>query len=278
MYDREPMRRARIGLWFATLMWAGVSSTARGAHAQAAPSDGATAAEGGSPTARAQKHFARARELYAAGSYRDAITELEAAHELDPSAKDLVYNLALVNEKLGQIDEALRWMHRYAEMDLDVQERARSESTIRRLEGAKKTLAEAKANEEQQPPPPPPPAAESPKPGRIDALTITAGAVSVVGLGVGTIFGISALSSRPKAGFVTGQNGTYTDLSDQAKSAHSKALVADIGFGVGIAGAVACGLLYFLRPREQHAAAPAAAHVSIATFPHGAGLTLQGAL
>jgi tetratricopeptide (TPR) repeat protein len=227
------------------------SAGAAPTNAQDSPSSaGAT-----DPKTRALKHFEHARELYRDGNYKEAIGELEAARELDPDAKDLVYNLALVNEKLGNIEESLRWMHRYSEMDLDEQERGRAESAIRRLEGAKRTLEETKREEAKRPPKQPNEPSRPPM-GRIDGWTIATGSVAVVGLGVGAILGISALSSRPKAGFVTGQNGTYADLADQAENAHTKAIVADIGFTVFVASAVACSLLYFLRPRVDAKKSP----------------------
>lgn len=263
------MRRARIGLWFATLMWAGVSSTARGAHAQAAPSDGATAAEGGSPTARAQKHFARARELYAAGSYRDAITELEAAHELDPSAKDLVYNLALVNEKLGKIDEALDWMQKYERLPLDASERARAEAAVRRLEGAKREIeAQRAAAAPVTPAPPPaasapspaaaPPAPPPPQRGRVDALTLGAAGVAVAGFVVGGVFGVMALGEKPSSSFVTGRDGTYADLASHADDAHAHARVADVALAVGVVFTVTAAILYFARTKPSASASRSA--------------------
>ena len=246
-----------------------------------APAGEAAAPAPGEPKAEALKHFERARELYRDGSYKEAIVELEAAHALDRDAKDLVYNLALVNEKLIRIDDALRWMRQYSEMDLDQAERGRAELAIRRLEGAKKTLAEQRAADEKAAKKATP---ERPTPtpmGRIDALTITAGAVSVVGLGVGSVAGILALSQKPKAGYVTGQSGTYQQLSDEASRAHTKAIVADVGFGLFIAGGAAAGLLYFLRPKDPHAEKPGPAK-SVAVLPaaltHGAGLVVTGAL
>lgn len=237
------------------------------AHADAAKPTRAESRREGDPKAEAVKHFERARELYRDGNYRDAISELELANGLDPDAKDLVYNLALVSEKLGRIDDALRWMHRYAEMDLDMPERARADSTIRRLEGAKKSIEDAKPAERVEPVavPAAPPARPM---GRIDTYTIGAGAASIVGLGVGTIFGISALSSRPKPGFVTGQNGSYAELEDQAESAHTRAIVSDIGFGLFVAGGVTAACLYFMRPRVENRAAP---HKDAA--PNGAART-----
>src|ERR1700679_784301 len=98
------------------------------AHAQEASGDSAAAA---------RAHFLKGKELYQAGSYREAIVELDAARALDPKAKDLVFNLAIVHEKLAEVDEALRYARIYVQMDLEPAERARAETYIKRLEGAK---------------------------------------------------------------------------------------------------------------------------------------------
>src|SRR5262245_60991677 len=57
--------------------------------------------------AKAQQHFQRAKDLYLAGSYREAVAELEIARSLDPKAKDLVMNLGILHEKLGKYDAAV---------------------------------------------------------------------------------------------------------------------------------------------------------------------------
>ncbi|WP_394822331.1 tetratricopeptide repeat protein [Pendulispora albinea] len=202
--------------------------------------------------AKAQQHFQHARELYQQGSYTEAIGELEAAHKLDPAAKDLVYNLIVVNEKLGRIDAALEHMQTYKSMNLDTAERARAETVTRRLEGAKREL------EAQRPKPPPPEkqiverrvtVTKKVEYGRIDALTITSAAVAVAGIGVGTFFGLKAMNDRPSKDFTTGRDGTYDDLTRRADDAHKQAIFADIGFAVGAVGAVATLVLYFARTK-----------------------------
>ena len=81
----------------------------------------------------AQVHFKRARDLYQAGSYKDAIVELEEARKLDPEARDLVFNLGVVSEKLSRIDDALRYFRTYLEMpNVTAQEKSRAEGFIRR--------------------------------------------------------------------------------------------------------------------------------------------------
>ena len=73
-----------------------------GVCALAAAALAATPAYADRPTKEAQSdaqvHFKRAKEMYQAGSYKDAIVELEEARKLDPEARDLVFNLGVVSE------------------------------------------------------------------------------------------------------------------------------------------------------------------------------------
>jgi len=197
----------------------------------------------------AQQHFQRAKDLYQTGAYREAIAELEQARGLDPKAKDLVFNLGIVHEKLGKFDEAITFFRQYMEMEgVTGAERAKAENIIKRIEGAKRevpvTPPAGSATTEPTPPRP-----EETHNGRIDAATVTAASIAVVGLGVGATFGILALSTKP-SGFVTGRDGTYDTLQSKTSDAHTQAVVADIGFGVGIAAALVTAYLYFGRSKE----------------------------
>lgn len=216
-------------------------------------------ADGPAPTAqvseedreKAQEHFRRAKELYQGGSYRDAVTELEAARLLDPKAKELVFNLGIVNEKLGQFDEAIAHFQTYVGMEgVTEQERAKAEAIVKRIEGAKREVIPPPptASTTTAPPPPPPPPADRPM-GRVDAATIGAAGVALAGFTVGTIFGVRALTQRPKD-FVTGRDGSFADLESQTDAAHTSAVVADIGLGVGAVATLAALYLYFGRSRE----------------------------
>ncbi len=249
--------------------------------------------------ARAQQHFQRAKELYQAGSYRDAINELEAARALDPKAKELVFNLGIVHEKLARFDEAIGYFQKYLEMEgVTPAERAKAESIIKRIEGAKREVPVT--NGTGAPPPPPGPneafqsgeqpvkPAEEPPRGRIDAATIAAAAVGLAGLAAGTGFGIAAVATEPKSSFVTGRDGTYAKLKADTDDAHTLAIVADVGFVVGVAGAAVAAILYFGRTRDREAPSPTLApakeskprffHVtpSAALVPGGAALSAGG--
>ena len=116
------------------VLGASLAALARPALADAPPATTAANA------AAARRHFDKARAFYEQGQYREAIGELDTAHALDPSAKDLVFNLGVVHEKLGDIDDALRWFRLYAGMNLTPQESDRAEAYVRRLQGARREV------------------------------------------------------------------------------------------------------------------------------------------
>jgi tetratricopeptide (TPR) repeat protein len=250
---------------------------------------GATAVSGGAPriaqadetspanVAAARRHFERARAYYAQGAYREAIGELEAAHSLDPNAKDLVFNLGVVHEKLADIEDALKWFRLYTTMNLTPQERDRADAYVRRLEGAKREIeakrAAAQSASTAAPPPPPPP--EHPVMGRIDGLTIGAASVTAAALVFGVVMGIKAEVDRPPSPFITGRNGTYSYLVNRQANSHQEAVLADIGFGVAAAGAAATAVLFFARPRVT-SPATGTTSVSVSPMAGGGALFVQG--
>jgi len=216
----------------------------------------------------AKPHFTHAKELYEQGNYKAALVELETARSLDPNAKDLVINLGIVSEKLGRLDEALKYFNTYMEMDLTDQERTRAEITIKRLRGVKNSQP---PNDGHEPPPPPPD--QQPTRGKMDGWTIGAGVLGVGGITLGAIFGIAALTSRPPANFVTGKDGTFAELNDKAQSAHTLAIVSDVSF---IAGAVFVGIaatLFLARTNNPVQRGSNKSTVTVTILPSGLGGT-----
>jgi tetratricopeptide (TPR) repeat protein len=240
----------------------------------------------------ARKHFEKARSYYGQGAYREAIAELEAAHVLDPSAKDLVFNLGVVHEKLGDIDDALRWFRLFTTMDLTAQERERADAYIKRLEGAKKEVEDKQAAQQKptgpqrgappsrvstEPTPPPVlPPPERSSGGRVDGLTVAAIGATGLGLAFGIVMAVRAKLDEPAPNFVTGRDGNYADLVNRQDTAHREAVLADIGFGVAVVGAVTAATLYFARPRAPAAPTAGSTQVSAAPLAGGGALLVQG--
>ena len=222
-----------------------------------AQSRDATAATQTDDQRKAQEHFVRARELYLGGSYKEAGAELEVARKLDPKAKDLVLNLAIVHEKLAKYDDAIVFLHAYLDMDgVTPAERTRAEGMIKRIEGAKQR---APVPPKQSPTPdlvrspqpgPPPPQQPGPPPhGRWDGYTLGAVVVSGVAIITGASLGLWAVRERP-TDFVTGRDGTYASFENKTSSAHHAAIASDVFIGVGIVSAVAAVVLYFARTKD----------------------------
>jgi tetratricopeptide (TPR) repeat protein len=192
--------------------------------------------------AAAHEHFEQALALYRAGKYHHAAEELQAALGSDPSGKDLVYNLALVQEKLGDFAGAIASLQRFQGMETDSAELDRAAQTIARLQGARAELASAGPRLASAPAPCPTPLAR----GRFDAWVIGTGGLAVVSLLVGTVFGVRALTLDP-SGESTGPSTSFATLRDRAERAHSAAVLADVAFSTSLIAGAAAATLYFGR-------------------------------
>jgi tetratricopeptide (TPR) repeat protein len=187
----------------------------------------------------ARAFFERAKELYAAGRYREAAEQLELALERDPQGKDLVYNLALVRERLGEPEESIVWVDRYLAMRLEPQERQRAEAFRRRLEGARDEIAEKRRKVVVVP-------VTVERERTVDAWVWGPAVGAGVAATTASVLGALALSTRP-SGFVAGRDGTYDDLASRTREAHAYAVGADVAWAVGALCIGAAAWAYFGR-------------------------------
>lgn len=215
---------------------------------------------------RAKALHDEARTLYQHGAYRAAILRLEAAAALDPEGKELVYNLAVIHEKLGEIERAEDYFRRYLEMEALPKEREEVEAILKRLAGAKRELAGPRA-----------PALPSRSPStRPEALqssfysapagarassgggpwVLVSGGIAAGSLVIGGVFASLAVAKDPGSRPRTGGGVTIADLQADASAAHRCAVVADIALVVaGLSGVAA--LAMYLSPSEPAAGQPA---------------------
>jgi len=269
------MRRAAFACLVAVVATPFVVTHARADQTKGSPAEGAQPKHPSPEAVRsAANHFQKAKDLYQAGNYNEAIAELETARALDPYAKDLVYNLGLVHEKAGHFEKALHFYRLYLEMDLEPAERARAENIVHRLEGAR-VHEQPSATVTVIVPGPTATAPPPPTRGRFDGLTVISALLALGGFGVGTGFGIAALDARPASGQVTGSGLTYQDLKSQAEHAHSLAIGADIGFLAGIAFTGLTLGLFFGRTKPTEA--PRRPALGFAPSSGGGSVVLWGA-
>ena len=209
-------------------MLALLAGLAAAASANPRPATAQERATSSANVAAARRHFDKARTDYAQGSYREAIAELEAAHALDPSAKDLVFNLGVVHEKLSDIDDALQWFQLYTTMTLTPagarpggrvhpaprgrEEGAGAAPARSRLPPARPGRPVALGERRCVPMAPPPPRPRA----TVASTRATIAAVSVTGAALvfGTVMAVKAKVDQPRPAFVTGRDGTYLGTSE----------------------------------------------------------------
>jgi tetratricopeptide (TPR) repeat protein len=265
---------------------------APGAAAFPPPSSSSGSSDDTSTQTPAERAANKGNDLYQQGQYKEAIAAYLEASRLDPNGPNapiLVRNIAVLHEKLGEVDDALSYFRKYGQMDIPADKRRQNEVDIRRLEGAKKELEEKERARQaalaaQQHHDTEPVTTEPPSHGRIDALSIGFAAGAGVALIVGTVFGVKAEAGKPSSGFVAGRDGTYNDLVNRTNVAHNDAVVADVSFGIGIGAAVTAVLLYALRTKDPAPATKgatttttSAANLSAAPLPGGGALVVGGA-
>jgi tetratricopeptide (TPR) repeat protein len=193
-----------------------------------APGD--SESRGGTSSVGAQEHFERALTWYRAGKYRRAVEELNLALDRDPGGKDLVFNLALVQEKLGDLDGAIRSLGRFQSLEKDPLELQRAAQAIERLKGVQAELAANRPQYEAScaPAPAPPPRVH----GKFDSWVIGTGGVAVASFVVGTVFGVRALTMN---------------ADSEAARARDSALIADFAFAGSVLAGAGTFALYFGR-------------------------------
>ncbi|WP_437738495.1 tetratricopeptide repeat protein [Sorangium sp. So ce1335] len=212
-----------------------------------------------------------AQRLYQNGEYRAAIAKLEAAVALDPEGKELIYNLAVIHERLGEIDRAERYYVRYLEMETLPKEREQVAAVLKRLKGAKRELSSARQQSAASPasagasaalpmlprmPMLPRRSVVATNPGPPTPWLLVSGSVAAGSLVVGGVFGALALARDPGPRERTGGGLSVADLQADANAAHRCAIAADVALLVaGLSGITA--LYLYLSPRVP-AASPGA--------------------
>jgi tetratricopeptide (TPR) repeat protein len=194
----------------------------------------------------AQAHFLKAKELYNGGDYAAAKTELEKAHELDPTAKELLYNLSIISEKMQDYDAAMGYLHKVAALpDTPPEERETIETSIGRLDGAKKSQKKSEPTVIVKTVTVKEPARTEPSPGLTLPVIVT-GSLTLAALGVGITTGILALSTKPNAGAITSSAYPYSSWRADQDRAQSFALISDVSVAAFAGGAIVTGILYWL--------------------------------
>ena len=262
-------------------------------------SPAAHAQKGGAPrnpSATAKELVKQAARLYDQKKFLEAVEALEKANELMPDTR-LIYNIAYAYDQAGRLPEAISYYEKYLVDGEDAQLRKRARSSIdrlrvqvqkdeataaasekerlrlerqaeterRRAEAERESARQADAESQLRLEAAHKDALASRR--RMQVTSFAIGGVALAGVGLGTVFGLQANGSR--ADF-----NAATDLESKVAArdlTRQRALVADIGFGVGLVGAVAAVLLYPKEPVPE----PGKARVTLAPAGLGTGLEVS---
>ncbi|XXF79309.1 hypothetical protein P2318_06035 [Myxococcaceae bacterium GXIMD 01537] len=234
--------------------------------------------------------------LYQAGNYREAAEVLKKAHEQAPHPR-LIFNIAVALENSGELREALSYYQQYVGntegtdpallkrsarsidklrvlLEKEQQAQAQADQDRKRLE-EEAEAARKKAEAEQETARRAEELARSQqqadyerrlasyKRSRIAAFAF--GGVTVASVGAGILFGLQAKDARTTFDEATSLDAKRTAADDTK----GKALLADIGFGVGIASAITAIILY---PKDGP---PAEGEVRVTLAPRGVGAGME---
>jgi tetratricopeptide (TPR) repeat protein len=237
----------------------------------------------------ARRLYKEGDKLYAEGDYEGAVRAFEKSYELSQQPA-LQYNLANAYERLGRYEDGVKALQAY-EPHAPGDEREVVRRRIKKLQERadqqkKEAPAASPASEPAAAAVPPAPAQPEPAQPTDGVKPTSAGppvlsyvllGVGVVGIGVGSYFGLQAMSTKSDAeGLCPDLGGKRTcpaSANDTLSSNKRDAILADVGFGVGIAAVAVGGYLLFTggKPKET-----AATQLRPAAGPHGGGVSLIG--
>jgi tetratricopeptide (TPR) repeat protein len=202
-------------------------------------------AEEGDEAARV--HFQSGTRYFDRGEYEAAIREFTAAFELS-GRPQLLYNLYLAHERLGQIREAAETLAAYLDQVEEVEGRARLEARLETLRRrvAKLDAEEAAARAGEGEPATEPRRGGMPLPALVSFGAAGAGFVTFAVAGGLALAEDSSLADR--CGANAGRTCTPSDLDKLGR----RTTAADVGIAVTAVGAAAGLVLYFvLRDRGE---------------------------
>ncbi len=248
------------------------------------------AAAASEPDPEARRLYKEGDKLYAEGDYEGAVRAFEKAYELSKQPA-LQYNLANAYERLGRYDDGVKALQEYEphaagdERDVvrrrikKLQERADQQRLEKKAAPpAAADSAPAATTADQAEPELAEPAAEpagtSTKPPILGYVLIGVGAV---GVGVGSYFGVQALSTKSDAeGLcpdVGGSRRCPASANDTLSSNKRDAIIADVGIGIGVVAAAVGTYLVITGGKSSETAS---ARLSPLAGPHGGGVRLTG--
>lgn len=194
---------------------------------------------------KAPELYDKSADAYRRGDFAAAVELLNQAYAIDPQPVFL-YNLARAYEGLGDLDHAIEAYEKYLSQSPKVDDRGAIEqrvTTLKRMRDERAALVKKSEEKKKEQPPPPPPRPPPPPPKKEHTIyPFVVGGVGAVGLVVGGVLGMSALSKRSDARNEPIQANAI-DLDDKAQGLATASTVSFVIGGVLVAAGVAWWIL-----------------------------------
>jgi serine/threonine-protein kinase len=229
----------------------------------------------------------RAREFFALGRYADAL-EIYGRLYAETAHPTYLRNIGRCFQNLGEPDKAISSFREYLRQakNLTPDQRTQVEGYIREMEELKRKREAPPPVARPHPSPPPTEPAVVPQPDprptapaeapldgrRIGAYAAAGGAV--VALGVGTAFGLRALSKRKESDPLCPSDRCDQRGYELDRQAHRAALVSDVAFGAGLVAAGVATYLFLASPDAPAGESPRRLAVKVAIGPRAASVGL----
>jgi tetratricopeptide (TPR) repeat protein len=228
----------------------------------------------------------RAREFFALGKYAEAL-ELYGRLYAETAHPTYLRNIGRCFQNLGEPDKAISSFREYLRQARNATPEQRSQ-----VEGYIREMEELKRKREAPAPPPPPrpsPTASGPPHRdpeslaapdgsfdgrRLGAYVATGGAV--VALGVGTVFGLRAISRRKDSDPLCPNDHCNDQGFALDQQAHRAAIVSDVAFGAGLAAAGVATYLFLTSTDAAPEESPRRVQVRVAIGPRAAAVGVGG--
>jgi tetratricopeptide (TPR) repeat protein len=216
-------------------------------------------------------------DLFQKQHYDEAIKAFRAAYAMKPEP-EILYNIARVYERSGQIEEALQSYRDFlAAPGTTAALRAKAQENVNALNHEKALREQSNA---PQPPTGPASAPRGAGEGRVETSVqeprpptgayVLMGA-GVVGIGAGIILGVVAQGNKNDFDKAT----TVTDKQSAKDSGQRNAAIADVCYGVGIGAAIA-GTVWYLLSGDKSGSPAASSPAPVAPVANGQVFGISG--
>lgn len=227
---------------------------------------------------QARIHFQSGQGHYRRGDYEAALREFEAAYQLSRRPA-LLYNIYLMQERVGQLETALQTLDSYLETDAvpasdrrEIEERR--EHLVDRIARQSASGATLAASAPRELEPSPPTAAPSGAADGLRIASIVSFAVGGLGLAMFAGFGAATLAEDGRLADACGSNAGRSCSRSELSGLAALAALADTGWVLALAGAAAGLTLWLVADGEENGDVAVAAWAD----DHGVGIWMVGSL